>query len=287
MFSPSGKTKRPCRICVSERAAIHLPMLGSNKNWRSTEELLTIQCRGWEVVKKKAAGVTSPEYKKVMDRCKSMSVHPLPSSLHKLYHGHPFLLDAVCRLTPPDELHTVLGGLLKEVLTWSTVILSCVQRVDERRSNIMEKVDRKLQSFPNYLLPNVFKKVYLNGGLSALSKGIENSSKNQAGSAVAFGGLDHQQIPTILLQLLCILVSEPSIVPTSYNWCKENGMLQGYRFSISETLINAIVTALDVHYELRREEISSRTIDVLEHVISSTRLHLLRLYSIKESITSK
>jgi len=184
-------------------------------------------------------------------------------------------------MCPPDILHTIIGGILKDFLFYACVIVSILgKRNDTKRiyRDNLSRLDQKIKSFPT--------KQALNYPIKRLPQGITPYVTSTTGplrkkklSNSAMSNLDHQDVPGIVLQILICILDE-SIFPKEYNFRLSNNI----NINMRNTILIAGWKCLNLFFNLRRTAFSRSQLDDLMTQIKSVIYEMYVLFRLKQDL---
>lgn len=108
----------------------------------------------------------------------------------------------------------------------------------------------------------------------------KNTEKERVTSTL--GGLEHQKLPHLILQVLIAIGIEGDVLPNHPGWFRKQFPQERCQFNLSETVLCSGITALDFHYNLRRTEFTEELLSGLRLLIPNVQLHMLRCFALKQ-----
>lgn len=149
----------PCRFCEKPYRNLHQPLYTLRyRNMYTLHKLLRSGSRRWFAAAKQIRRNLSEEDKTAISAVKNKSLHFFTSTLMDYYARHPVLDENCYQKIPPDEMHTVLGGCLKDWIFWTAVILEQVSLRDKKFRNNMSQLDNKLKNFNTRNIPETLQR---------------------------------------------------------------------------------------------------------------------------------
>jgi len=275
----TGKTFRPCRICRLDRVAIF--DVDSEPHTRDSSITADIQKEAFNGLNQQLGNEQPTAHEKVaLALCKSESIQPMLS--HMLSMKTPFPGFSNHLLFPPDLLHTVCGGVLKNFIFWAFVIIIKVSEVDGNFKDSAATLDDLISAFPiQQSCPT--KGLRFPKGISDFCKAASSygiSSKETSTSGL--GGIDHQYIPSLVLQLLLAIGFDGDILPNTKNWESAKYPKLKKFGSLTDVVVSAGFIVLDLFYTLSRKEFTLGQLQELKELISTAQTHLHRLFTVKQ-----
>lgn len=289
--------KRPCRFC--NHFLQHMQQPGAESQPRKSKHIariarVALNGKAKSICAKPFRQPLTEEERKAVDYCESYCIHPSTvTALHDIYGTHTILRSQsklVYNMCPPDEMHTLLGGLMKSWLFFTATIIEKVAVLDTTNygRNVV-LLDKLLKRFPTFCLPDFLKKFTFHNGLSGILEACEG--KGDSNSTSSLGGLSQQKYPHLITQLLlCIGIKKSGgVLPVGKKWCRKflssNGNGGSSRlpdFCISEAVLTSGYVLLDLHFNLKRTVFSNTQLQQLNDVIVNAQFHTLRLYALKQ-----
>lgn len=129
-------------------------------------------------------------------------------------------------------------------------------------------------------------------------------NKAQENTTSGLGGIEHQKLPHLILQVLFAICSaNDGVLPKSREWLSENtackapttGNFQASQparrseqwpggICIESCVLRAGFAVLDLHYTLRRGAFTVKMLEDLREVIASAQFHMLRMHTLKQTL---
>lgn len=289
--------RRPCRFCNHYLQFMQQP--GAESAPRSSHNVSAI---ARTALKGKIKSTCAKQYRerlteeeqKAISYCNRFCIHPARTiALHDTYGRHTILRTQrrlIYNMCPPDEMHTLLGGLMKSWLFFTATIIERVAEYDATNygRNVV-LLDKQLKRFPTFCLPDFLKKFTFHNGLSGILEAC--SAKGDANTTSSLGGLSQQKYPHLIMQLLlCISIKRNGgVLPIGKQWCRKfvqpHAETRGVRmpeFCVSETVLTSGYVLLDLHFNLKRTVFSNTHLQQLNDIIVNAQFHTLRLYALKQ-----
>ena len=124
-------------------------------------------------------------------------------------------------------------------------------------------------------------------GISPIVKNaISGAAANRDSSTGGLGGIDHQFIPTLVLQLVMCIGTKGDIVPNTTAW--NNKFSKTLQFSIqnigniTEIIYSSGFLVFDFYKTLQRSVFSLTQIRHLQQTVKTLQVHMHRLFSLKQ-----
>lgn len=289
----SANAASPCRFCTCPLSSMQQP--GMEHSPRTTANVLQYSKLAL-VAKKKSLCLqayrerrTQAE-KDAVEYCVQHCIHAAPVlALFATYEGHEILRTHarnIYNMCPPDEMHTVLGGLMKSWLFFTSTIVEQVAAYDAQMFGMnVVTLDERLKQFPTHCIPAILKKFTFHKGLSGLLESVTGSAENHTTSSL--GGLSQQKYPHLILQLLLAIGIKGDILPTGTTWCRRhinwNSMNESVKpMCVTEVVLTAGFALLDLHFNLKRTCFSNTDLQELDDVIVNSQFHILRMYGLRQ-----
>lgn len=251
----SANCNSPCRLCLIERS-------------QSCRPTPTLPLRGPRITDlQRAAHIdyvrslqgVGPTTTDNLALCKQLSCHPITSALGD-YCELVGLGNLRFAMTPPDEMHTVLGGLMRYFLMWLRAIIDTLPN----RRQILCRIDTLMRTYPLQMVPDTAGLRHrFSEGFSGLTAAAKQKKKDTAPSSMGF--LDQQRTPALVLQILIIL-SNSEALPAPH----------------LGIVLRAGFCVMDLHLTLKRPSFRRDAIAELTDAIHSHQLHLLRMFCLKQ-----
>lgn len=111
------------------------------------------------------------------------------------------------------------------------------------------------------------------------------SSKNRKKTTSSLGGLKHQKLPSLILQIILSISTSGDIIPVGLEWPSKHidqKLWSCNNLCVTEIVISAGVAILDFHYTLRKEAFRSSELPNLRHITANLQIHVLRMFSLKQ-----
>ena len=210
-----------------------------------------------------------------LDYCANNCLHPLKPAVFDLPLPHlsfnPYMY------APPDVLHTILSGILKDWIFNTVVIISKISLSKQNYRFSLQKLDIKLSNFPTaQSMPFPMHK-FADGVTPYLKKA---TGENKTLSTSGLGGINHQQIPSLVLQMLLCIGYNGDIIPN-------NIFINDIIGNVDELVITVGYKALNYFFNLRRTTFLKRDLIVLSQQAESLHTDMLKLYRAKQIILKK
>ena len=219
--------------------------------------------------------MTDIEYQS-LDYCERNGLHPLK----------PVVLDSVLlpyrsfnpyTFVPPDVLHTVLSGILKDWIFNTAVIISKIALSNQNYRFSLQKLDIKLSNFPTAQSMPFYMHKFDNGVTPYLKKA---TGENKGLSTSGLGGINHQQIPSLVLQMLICIGYNGEIIPNDV-------FINDVIGNLVELVITVGYKALNYFFNLRRTTFLKSDLIVLSKHAESLHTDILKLYRAKQILLQK
>lgn len=157
----------PCRICTKPGRLLHQP--GVSYSERGTEETRRLIRWAWlsvqhRIFRRPLDRMVAEEAQAAENKCHELSIHAMHiHALHDIFHElntfEIMSFDNVYMKCPPDSMHTVLAGVLKNWVYWLAVIIDKVSVLDPAnyRRN-MAVLDERLCRNPSFNIPEILQR---------------------------------------------------------------------------------------------------------------------------------
>jgi hypothetical protein len=174
-------------------------------------------------------------------------------------------------------LHTILGGILKDWIFNTVVIISSISLTNINYRHNLQRLDIKIANFPTaQSMP--FHMHKFNDGITPYLK--KATGKNKALSTSGLGGLNHQQVPSLVLQMLICIGFNGEIIPNNFIPNTTIG-------NLVELVIIVGYKALNYFFNLRRTTFLKSGLPALSKHAESLHVDLLKLFRAKQIILNK
>jgi len=155
-----NKSSFLCRLCMKPSASLHQP--GMNYPYRHEKEHNVLRKKAEKSLIKKVQNyrerLSQPD-RGNLEACRKISIHPGDIFFFDYCEKHPIykVFNPFCKF-PPDEMHTVLGGIMKDWIFWVALIIEQIARKDSSFTGNLMKIDVKLQNFPVGVFPDFLRR---------------------------------------------------------------------------------------------------------------------------------
>jgi len=153
------KCRRPCRLCLKDYGALHQP--GRKLKYRNMGDhfyTLSNASRALKQKWSKSGTLANSKVQKYLKKAQFHSLHVARNCLMEFYVHNPEYNSNCYHKCPPDEMHTILGGILKDWIFWTAIVLQEVGKLDSRYETTVAKMDNKLKLFNNRNLPETLQR---------------------------------------------------------------------------------------------------------------------------------
>ena len=198
--------------------------------------------------------------------------------------------------SPVDVLHTIWGGLMKNMCGYVLTILNQIGKHsgEARFSNILETFDKRISSFPKVFekIPHVQWTYFPDGLVSKLLEGITKSDGR--GNTGAGGGFRSAHFVPVLLQIYFAVqnllpVQQVVLTKTVYvenvnseNKTRTRETMSTTLHHIEEIVLGAVESLLHLHFELCRDHWNDRLRQNLKNLVSVVKRKYVSLWKTKE-----
>jgi len=216
-----------------------------------------------------------PEDKNDIEKLQQKSIYPYYNSFFDAPMG---IKQNIFLCTPPDVLHIICAGIMKNLLLWVLCIVSKLS--DINKINNMSLVDSRLASIfrlPNNI-PHVYWDYFPDGIFKFMSSKQDKKSKEQ--TTGSFSGFKSSSFIGILIQLHFVIGCNGNILPNINNYLHKQTNVG----NINNKIQVAILSALDVYFQLKMHPISQININALQTTIKSMQAHVMSVWFIKQTI---
>jgi hypothetical protein len=126
-------------------------------------------------------------------------------------------------------------------------------------------------------------------GISPIVKNaIAGVAANKDSSTGGLGGIDHQFIPSLLLQMLMCLGTKGDILPNTTKWNSKFGIKLAFGLgnigNITEIVYSSGFLVFDFFKSMQRSDYSITQIRDLQQIVKTLQVHMHRLYSLKQRL---
>ena len=308
----SQEAGRKCRIC-NEKDCLRFCV--QTKTWR---------CRNYEDMKRFSRGYAKIEnkvYHDIIDRQRRQVDWKILTEEEKriktgkevwniVPRSNCFLFDVAADIkrtfgldffgfscmTPPDELHTLLKGMVENVLGWTFNIFHMMAQINHvKYSLLVSSVDQMFIDFPFKQAITPVKLVSRLKGISMLfnEKRSRKASATQ-GTGMGTGGTPAWQLPGLAFTLLYSLgdqgnsymgMTDNIVLPTAGVYSPHVTALlkRGLKkdWQVRTIILNALQSVLNVVYFSRKEEFTRPDLKELENLIQLSRAHMQQLWMMR------
>lgn len=151
----------PCRICVRPHGSIQWPCGEYEFRDPKLHDDLVTNC---EDIFLRTRGNTAKQNRierRQFMKLQALSCHPIQCAVQKTFSNHPFLKQNSFMMYPPDVMHTLLEGVMKDMIFWTASIIECVATLDKPKyGSNMSLLDAKLIKFPLNGIPHIMRKKF-------------------------------------------------------------------------------------------------------------------------------
>jgi hypothetical protein len=194
-----GGTPRPCRICTTNRTDIHDYNCSHEvRNGGYTHALQTALQKLW--TKKLHKIRRSKNEMKIEMLGMLESLTPVASFWLSKLLGTSFKDFESHQAFSPDKLHTDNAGILKNWLFWTLVIIVLVSELDPRYKDNVALLDACIADFCQKHCLDVKSRPFPKGISEYVKTATSGSLSSKEASTSGLGGVDHQYIPSLVLQ---------------------------------------------------------------------------------------
>ena len=199
--------------------------------------------------------------------------------------------------SPVDMLHTIWGGLMKNMCGFILSILNQIGKYskDARFSKILETLDRRISDFPKIYekVPHVQWTSFPNGLVSKLLEGMSSESGGNTGRG---GGFRSAHFVPALFQIYFALESllpVKSVTLSKTQQVCNNGsdggvgtktreVLEQKLENVAEVVKDAIESLLHFNFELCRDYWNKELIKNLREIVSDMKRKYVALWRLRE-----
>ena len=170
-------------------------------------------------------------------------------------------------------LHTICAGIMNNLLLW---VLSIISKFPDKRG----LVDSRLSSI--FRLPNDISHVYWEFFPDGIFKFVPSNQdkKSKEQTTGSFSGFKSSSYIGILIQLHFVIGWNGNILPNITNYKhQENGL-----GNINKKIQLAILSTLDVYFQLKMHPITQIDINALKTTLQSMQAHVMSVWFIKQTI---
>ena len=207
--------------------------------------------------------------------CDKNGLHPIKPAILDL--PVPYLSFNPYTYAPPDVLHTVLSGILKDWIFNTVVIISKISLSDPSYRHNLQKLDIKLANFPTAQSMPFHMHKFDEGVTPYIKKA---TGENKGLSTSGLGGINHQQIPSLVLQMLICIGYNGEIIPNHV-------IINDIIGNLVELIITVGYKALNYFFNLRRTTFLKSDLIVLSQQAESLHTDMLKLFRAKQIILKK
>lgn len=278
-----------CRICTSQNCNA-VDMCDCIGEFRDDVDMQEVS-RNLELTMKselkRTNGRISVETKQVMDIGKRVGLKAGYNKLIDLFKWQNERgINGFFKSLAPDYLHTVVKGIIEDVIAWSMCCILAINGLDKSYATNLYHLDDRIKHFPIIQSLDIFpnKKVFRwFDGISHLFKGSWNSKGKATTGFFANGSIEGWKLPQLLFQLTFCINSW--ICPFETSWFDQFKKIAFKRkWNIGHIIINAMVSALNVHFLCRMRVLDEKRIAVLADFITDARAHSGLLRLLKEDL---
>lgn len=131
-------------------------------------------------------------------------------------------------------------------------------------------------------------------GLSQFLKAVKRKGvKGQEQATSGLGGIEHQKLPHLILQVLFAIDSaSDGVLPRNRDWLSEQmeksnargpaNTQRKWSICVESCVVRAGFAVLDLHYTLRRAAFTRTMCEELKEVVASAQFHMLRMHTLKQ-----
>jgi len=268
-----GNCNYGCTLC--EHNTLSNELYGPTTRNRNFETIKRL-CKESGNLMFKQNRVLLPQEKVAKEQLQQKSVYPYYNSFFDAPMG---IKSNIFTCTPPDILHTICAGIMKNLLLWVLCIISKFSENDKFAEN-KSLVDSRLGSI--FRLPNNIPHVYWDFFPDGIFKFMpsKQDKKSKERTTGSFSGFKSSAYIGILLQLHFVIGWNGNILPNKSNYMHNQTNLG----NINNKIQLAILSTLDVYFQLKMHPISQINIDALQTTIKSMQAHVLSVWFIKQCI---
>ena len=180
----------------------------------------------------------------------------------------------------PDYLHTVLKGVIENIISWIVEITYSIGKICNKYENSMSLLDDRIKTFPIAQSLRVGRSCRFGEGISSLFKTTGKASSTK-GTGVMYGSIEAWKLLPLLFQLVWCLNED--IVPFEpFGQCCDvmnpKQRTPQYNWNVGKVMLNTIVTALDFHFSVSTKLVTISQIKSLTAVINNLKSQLALLW---------
>jgi len=131
---------------------------------------------------------------------------------------------------------------------------------------------------------HVDNKRFMNGVSEFVKTAISGAANNKDIGAGSLGGLDHQYVPSLVIQMILCIGTTGDLLPNKQNWIPKSGNYIKFNHlgNITEIVMSCGYMVLDLYLALQREEYSLDQLRTLFEMCRTAQVHLHCLYMLKQ-----
>ena len=232
--------------------------------------------------------------------CQKLSIFPILPAVFDL--DLPYAGYDIYSCTPPDILHTFLGGLLKDWIFHVCVIVSSLCFAGLGNGRNLHTLDELIQQFPIMQSMPFFMRKFQKGVTEYVRKAGDGTSSEKGRimryymikirflmsyirlfillkkmftgtSTSGLGGLDHQEVPSMVLQLLLCIGTNNDIIPDDYELPKLG--------NVKMVVMRSGYKAMNHFFNLRRTSFTEEELIKLDEQGQSVHYDFILLFRMK------
>jgi hypothetical protein len=262
-----GSCNYGCKFCEHNSLSNNFydPLITRNRNFDVIKRL----CKETDAIMFHCNRLCLPELKIAKEQLKHKSIYPCYNSFFDTFMG---IKSNIFTCTPPDVLHTICAGIMKNLLLWVLVIISKFSEINN--SDKMGLVDSRFSSIFRLPkdIPHVHWERFPDGIFKFVPSNQDKKSKEQ--TTGTFSGFKSSSYIGILIQLHFVIGWNGNILPNIPNYKHQQTTLG----NINKKIQLAILSTLDVYFQLKMHPMSQININTLKTTIQSMQAHVMSVW---------
>jgi hypothetical protein len=272
-----GNANMNCARCLHDtRSDINRHLVDETN--RNFNDIMNLCNQAEQFIYKKYTQLNQTE-KNICNILKTQGVNPFVNAFNGMPLGSS---KSIFDITPPDTLHTLLAGIVKQLCIWILIIITTIGRNDNNfRSNLVildNRIQNNLLTYTNLPHTHMY---YFNNGISSY---ITSMTQQEMESATHdFSGFRSDTFISILLQLHFCIGYDGNILPNTTSYpIKHNNKTVGNIKNITHVIQYAVIYTLDIFYLLKQDSIALIDIYGLESKLFNMIKYVILVWDIKQ-----
>ena len=152
--------------------------------------------------------------------------------------------------------------------------------------NNLRIFDSLISQFPNHQSFCTNYKLFRQGVSVFVKNSLSGPTANRDKSTIGLGGLDHQYVPSLFLQMFLCIGGTGDLLPTNRSWKPNRGEYKPFNHlgNITEIVHSSGYILFDIHKAFERGEYSVDQILDLHEMVKTAQIHFHRLYNLKQCL---